>query len=206
MEIKSAEFVISNTDVRKCPEGTRPEYAFIGRSNVGKSSLINMLTARKGLAMTSQKPGKTLLINHFLINKEWFLVDLPGYGFAQRGKEGRENIRRIIKSYVLQRPQLTCLFVLLDCRHEPQKIDLEFMEWLGENEVPFAIIFTKIDKISRGRLTENLNKYKERLLETWEELPPILLSSSETKDGREEILDYIQSINQQLRDEQLAMN
>lgn len=206
MEIKSAEFVISNTDVRKCPEGTRPEYAFIGRSNVGKSSLINMLTARKGLAMTSQKPGKTLLINHFLINKEWFLVDLPGYGFAQRGKEGRENIRRIIESYVLQRPQLTCLFVLLDCRHEPQKIDLEFMEWLGENEVPFAIIFTKIDKISRGRLTDNLNKYKEKLLETWEELPPILLSSSETKDGREEILDYIQSINQQLRDEQLAMN
>lgn len=205
MEIKSAEFVISNTDVRKCPEGTRPEYAFIGRSNVGKSSLINMLTARKGLAMTSQKPGKTLLINHFLINKEWFLVDLPGYGFAQRGKEGRENIRRIIESYVLQRPQLTCLFVLLDCRHEPQKIDLEFMEWLGENEVPFAIIFTKIDKISRDRLTENLNKYKERLLETWEELPPILLSSSETKDGREEILDYIQSINRQLRDEQLAM-
>ena len=156
--------------------------------------------------MTSQKPGKTLLINHFLINKEWFLVDLPGYGFAQRGKEGRENIRRIIESYVLQRPQLTCLFVLLDCRHEPQKIDLEFMEWLGENEVPFAIIFTKIDKISRGRLTDNLNKYKEKLLETWEELPPILLSSSETKDGREEILDYIQSINQQLRDEQLAMN
>ena len=205
MEIKSAEFVISNTDVRKCPEGTRPEYAFIGRSNVGKSSLINMLTARKGLAMTSQKPGKTLLINHFLINKEWFLIDLPGYGFAQRGKEGRENIRRIIESYVLQRPQLTCLFVLLDCCHEPQKIDLEFMEWLGENEVPFAIIFTKIDKISRGRLTENLNKYKERLLETWEELPPILLSSSETKDGREEILDYIQSINRQLRDERLAM-
>lgn len=206
MEIKSAEFVISNTDVKKCPEGIRPEYAFIGRSNVGKSSLINMLTARKSLAMTSQKPGKTLLINHFLINKEWFLVDLPGYGFAQRGKEGRENIRRIIESYVLQRPQLTCLFVLLDCRHEPQKIDLEFMEWLGENEVPFAIIFTKIDKISRGRLTDNLNKYKEKLLETWEELPPILLSSSETKDGREEILDYIQSINQQLRDEQLAMN
>lgn len=205
MEIKSAEFVISNTDVRKCPEGTRPEYAFIGRSNVGKSSLINMLTARKDLAMTSQKPGKTLLINHFLINKEWFLVDLPGYGFAQRGKEGRENIRRIIESYVLQRPQLTCLFVLLDCRHEPQKIDLEFMEWLGENEVPFAIIFTKIDKISRGRLTENLNKYKERLLETWEELPPILLSSSETKDGREEILDYIQSINRQLRDERLSI-
>ncbi len=205
MEIKSAEFVISNTDAGKCPEGTRPEYAFIGRSNVGKSSLINMLTARKGLAMTSQKPGKTILINHFLINKEWFLVDLPGYGFARRGKEGRENIRRIIEGYVLQRQQLTCLFVLLDCRHEPQKIDLEFMEWLGECEVPFAIIFTKIDKISRGRLAENLDKYKECLLETWEELPPILLSSSETKDGREEILNYIHSINRQLRDERLTM-
>ncbi len=205
MEIKSAEFVISNTDVRKCPEGTRPEYAFIGRSNVGKSSLINMLTANKGLAKTSQKPGKTILINHFLINKEWFLVDLPGYGFARRGKMEREYLRHIIESYILQRQQLTCLFVLLDCRHEPQKIDLEFMEWLGENEVPFAIIFTKIDKLGRGKLTENLSKYKERLLETWEELPPILLSSSETKDGREEILDYIHSINRQLRDERLAM-
>lgn len=195
MEIKSAEFVISNTNVRKCPEGDKPEYAFIGRSNVGKSSLINMLTNRKGLAMTSQKPGKTLLINHFLINKEWFLVDLPGYGFAQRGKEGRENIRKIIESYILQRPQLTNLFVLLDSRLEAQKIDLEFMEWLGENGVPFSIIFTKIDKISNGRLQENVQKYKTKLLESWEELPPIFFSSSEKKVGRDEILDYIDEIN-----------
>ena len=200
MEIKSAEFVISNTDVRQCPEGTRPEYAFIGRSNVGKSSLINMLTAKRGLAMTSQKPGKTVLINHFLINDDWFLVDLPGYGYAQRGKEGRENIRRIIEGYILGREQLTCLFVLLDCRHEPQKIDLEFMEWLGENGIPFAIIFTKIDKISKGRLAANVEVYQKRLLETWEELPPILYSSSEKKEGRDEILGYIEEINQSLGD------
>ena len=199
MEIKSAEFVISNTDVQKCPDGTRPEYAFIGRSNVGKSSLINMLTARKRLAMTSQKPGKTQLINHFIINDDWYLVDLPGYGYAQRGKENRENLRRIIESYILRRPQLTCLFVLLDCRHAPQKIDLEFMEWLGENEVPFAIIFTKTDKISKGRLQENLDAYRRKMLETWEELPNILTSSSENKDGREEILHYIDEINRQTK-------
>ena len=199
MEITSAEFVISNTDVKKCPAGNFPEYAFIGRSNVGKSSLINMLTGKKGLAMTSQKPGKTLLINHFIINNNWFLVDLPGYGFAQRGKEGRQNIQRIIEDYILEREQLTNLFVLIDCRHEAQKIDLEFMEWLGENGVPFSIIFTKIDKISKGRLQENLKAYQEKLLETWEELPPILLSSSEKKDGREEILDYIDTINKSLK-------
>ena len=199
MEIKSAEFVISNTDVKKCPAGNFPEYAFIGRSNVGKSSLINMLTGKKGLAMTSQKPGKTLLINHFIINNNWFLVDLPGYGFAQRGKEGRQNIQRIIEDDILEREQLTNLFVLIDCRHEAQKIDLEFMEWLGENGVPFSIIFTKIDKISKGRLQENLKAYQEKLLETWEELPPILLSSSEKKDGREEILDYIDTINKSLK-------
>lgn len=199
MEIKSAEFVISNTDVKKCPAGNFSEYAFIGRSNVGKSSLINMLTGKKGLAMTSQKPGKTLLINHFIINNNWFLVDLPGYGFAQRGKEGRQNIQRIIEDYILEREQLTNLFVLIDCRHEAQKIDLEFMEWLGENGVPFSIIFTKIDKISKGRLQENLKAYQEKLLETWEELPPILLSSSEKKDGREEILDYIDTINKSLK-------
>ena len=199
MEIKSAEFVISNTDVKKCPAGNFPENAFIGRSNVGKSSLINMLTGKKGLAMTSQKPGKTLLINHFIINNNWFLVDLPGYGFAQRGKEGRQNIQRIIEDYILEREQLTNLFVLIDCRHEAQKIDLEFMEWLGENGVPFSIIFTKIDKISKGRLQENLKAYQEKLLETWEELPPILLSSSEKKDGREEILDYIDTINKSLK-------
>lgn len=195
MDIKSAEFVISNTNVMKCPEGNKPEYAFIGRSNVGKSSLINMLTNKKGLAMTSQTPGKTLLINHFLINDEWYLVDLPGYGYAQRGKEGRENIRKIIESYILGREQLTNLFVLLDCRHEAQKIDLEFMEWLGENGVPFSIIFTKIDKISKGRLQENFRKYKEKLLESWEELPPVFFSSSEKKEGRDEILDYIEQIN-----------
>lgn len=195
MEIKSANFVISNTDVRKCPEGNLPEYAFIGRSNVGKSSLINMLTQKKGLAMTSQTPGKTLLINHFLINNDWYLVDLPGYGYAQRGKEGRENIRRIIESYILERKQLTNLFVLLDCRHEAQKIDLEFMEWLGESGVPFSIIFTKIDKVSKGRLKENFEKYKAKLLENWEELPPIFFSSSEKKEGRDEILSYIDDIN-----------
>lgn len=199
MEIKSAEFVISNTDVKKCPAGNFPEYAFIGRSNVGKSSLINMLTGKKGLAMTSQKPGKTLLINHFMINNNWFLVDLPGYGFAQRGKEGRENIQRIIEDYILEREQLTNLFVLLDCRHEAQKIDLEFMEWLGENGVPFSIIFTKTDKISKGRLKENLKAYQDKLLESWEELPPILLSSSEKKDGREEILGFIDDINKSLK-------
>ena len=199
MEIKSAEFVISNTDVKKCPAGNFPEYAFIGRSNVGKSSLINMLTGKKGLAMTSQKPGKTLLINHFMINNNWFLVDLPGYGFAQHGKEGRENIQRIIEDYILEREQLTNLFVLLDCRHEAQKIDLEFMEWLGENGVPFSIIFTKIDKISKGRLKENLKAYQDKLLESWEELPPILLSSSEKKEGREDILSYIEDINKSLK-------
>lgn len=202
MEIKSAEFIISNTDFRKCPEGARPEYAFIGRSNVGKSSLINMLTGRKGLAMTSQKPGKTLLINHFLINNQWYLVDLPGYGFAQRGKGQREQLRKIIESYALYREQLTCLFVLLDSRLKPQRIDMEFMEWLGENGIPFAIIFTKTDKLSHSRLMENLHFYKQQLSETWEELPPILLSSAETKAGREEILDYISSINHSLRNEQ----
>ncbi|WP_293669359.1 ribosome biogenesis GTP-binding protein YihA/YsxC [uncultured Parabacteroides sp.] len=198
MEIKSAEFVISNTDVKKCPAGNLPEYAFIGRSNVGKSSLINMLTGKKGLAMTSQKPGKTMLINHFLINGQWYLVDLPGYGFAQRGKEGRDNIQRIIEDYILEREQLTNLFVLIDSRHEPQKIDLEFMEWLGENGIPFSLIFTKIDKISKSRLQENLRAYQTKLLESWEELPPILLSSSEKKEGRDEILNYIEEINKSL--------
>jgi len=198
MEIKSAEFVISNTDVRKCPEGNLPEYAFIGRSNVGKSSLINMLTNRKGLAMTSQKPGKTQLINHFIINNNWYLVDLPGYGYAQRGKDGREKIRKIIDAYILKRMQLTNLFLLLDCRHEAQKIDLDFMEWLGNSDIPFSIIFTKTDKLSKSRLTENINAYKERLHETWEELPPILLSSSTSREGRDEILSYIDEINNSL--------
>ena len=198
MEIKSAEFVVSNTDVRKCPESKMPEYAFIGRSNVGKSSLINMITGKKGLAMTSSKPGKTQLINHFIINDSWYLVDLPGYGYAQRGKEGRENIRRIIEDYILEREQLTNLFVLLDCRLEAQKIDLEFMEWLGENGIPFSIVFTKIDKLGGGKLREKLSAYTKKLLESWEELPPILLTSSEKKEGKEELLNYIDEITKSL--------
>lgn len=200
MEIRSAEFVISNTKVEKCPATQLPEYAFIGRSNVGKSSLINMLTKRPKLAMTSATPGKTLLINHFLVNKEWFLVDLPGYGYAMHGKRQVDKIQRIIESYILEREQMTCLFVLVDCRLEPQKIDLEFMEWLGENEVPFAIIFTKADKLGGGKARENVNRYLQKLKEQWEELPPYFLSSSEKKIGRMEILDYIDSVNQQLKD------
>ena len=195
MIIKKAEFVISNSDYRKCPQDGKPEYAFIGRSNVGKSSLINMLTNRKGLAMTSSTPGKTMLINHFLINGEWYLVDLPGYGYARRGKEGRDKLRKIIEDYVLEREAMTNLFVLVDSRHEAQKIDLEFMEWLGENGVPFAIVFTKADKLGSGRLQLNINAYKEKLLETWEELPPVFVTSSEKGQGREELLSYIEQIN-----------
>ena len=198
MEIKKAEFVVSNVDVNKCPEGNLPEYAFIGRSNVGKSSLINMITGKKGLAMTSSKPGKTQLINHFIIDDKWYLVDLPGYGYAQRGKEGRENIRKIIEDYILEREQLTNLFVLLDCRLEAQKIDLEFMEWLGENGIPFSIIFTKTDKLGGGRMRENLHAYTKNLQESWEELPPIFLTSAEKKEGKTEVLDYIDSITKSL--------
>lgn len=198
MDIKSAEFVISNTDIKKCPDSRLPEYAFIGRSNVGKSSLINMLTNKKGLAMTSSKPGKTLLINHFLINNNWHLVDLPGYGYATAGKATREKLKDIIESYILYREQLTCLFVLLDVRHEPQTIDLEFMEWLGENGVPFSIVFTKLDKLSHVRAVENVNRYRESLLEQWEELPPVFITSSEKRQGREELLAYIENINQSL--------
>lgn len=199
MIIKDAQFVISNTDYTKCPQDNRPEYAFIGRSNVGKSSLINMLTNRKGLAMTSSTPGKTQLINHFIINDDWYLVDLPGYGYAQRGKEGRRQIAEIIESYIYHREQMTALFVLLDSRHEPQKIDLEFMEALGENGVPFAIIFTKIDKQSKSKTSDSIQRYKDKLLETWEELPPIFITSSEHKIGGEEILDYIDQISKELR-------
>ena len=198
MEIKKAEFVVSNVDVNKCPEGNLPEYAFIGRSNVGKSSLINMITGKKGLAMTSSKPGKTQLINHFIIDDKWYLVDLPGYGYAQRGKEGRENIRKIIEDYILEREQLTNLFVLLDCRLEAQKIDLEFMEWLGENGIPFSIIFTKTDKLGGGRMRENLHAYTKILQESWEDLPPIFLTSAEKKEGKTEVLDYIDSITKSL--------
>lgn len=201
MLIKDAEYVIGNTDIQKCPEGNLPEYAFIGRSNVGKSSLINMLTNRKGLAMTSSKPGKTMLINHFIINSDWYLVDLPGYGYARQSKDSRAKIQQIIEDYILERQQLTNLFVLIDSRIEPQKIDLEFMEWLGENEVPFSIVFTKTDKNSATRTRLNLDTYKEKLLEQWEELPPIFITSSETRVGREEILNYIEEINKMMNEE-----
>lgn len=193
--IQQAEFVISSPDVASCPSSRLPEYAFIGRSNVGKSSLINMLTHNPKLAKTSQKPGKTLLINHFLIDKRWHLVDLPGYGYAQAGQKQRDKLRAMIERYCLLRQELCSLFVLIDCRLEPQPIDLEFMEWLGENEVPFAIVFTKADKLGKVRLRENVEAYKAKLLETWIELPPIFVTSAENKTGEDELLAYIESIN-----------
>ncbi len=200
MEIKSATFVISNTDISRCPQDGLPEYAFIGRSNVGKSSLINMLTRRNGLAMTSSTPGKTMLINHFLINNAWYIVDLPGYGYASRGKAERERLQRIIESYILGRMQMTNLFLLIDSRHAPLPIDLEFIEWLGENEVPFSIVFTKADKLSRSGLQSNVKAYLEKLSEQWEELPPYFVTSAEKGTGREELLDYIAQINASLKE------
>ena len=196
--VKSARFVISNTDIKKCPQDGKPEYAFIGRSNVGKSSLINALTNQKKLAMTSATPGKTLLINHYLINNEWYLVDLPGYGYAQRSKSQNEQLEHIISSYVLDREAMTLLFVLIDCRHEPQKIDLEFFQWLGENGVPFSIIFTKADKLTKTALASNVAAYKAKLLEEWEELPPVFVTSSENGTGRNDVLQYIEEINSTL--------
>jgi GTP-binding protein len=193
--VKSARFVISNTDINKCPNDGKPEYAFIGRSNVGKSSLINMVTGHRKLAMTSATPGKTLLINHFIVNDEWYLVDLPGYGYAKRSKSQNEQLEHIISNYVLNREAMTLLFVLIDCRHEPQKIDLEFFQWLGENGVPFSIIFTKADKLTKTALSSNIAAYKKRLLEDWEELPPVFITSSETGLGREDVLQYIEQIN-----------
>lgn len=198
MEIKTARFIISNSDYTKCPEGTMNEYAFVGRSNVGKSSLINMLTGKKGLAMTSSTPGKTLLINHFLINDEWYLVDLPGYGYAQRGEKERIKIQHIIEEYVLNRKQLANLFLLIDVRLEPQAKDLSFMEWCAEHEVPFAIIFTKADKLKGGKLQSNLLHYLDELKKNWSELPPYFVTSSEKKSGRDEVLDYINKINKNL--------
>ncbi len=198
MDIKFAEFVISNSQVGKCPDHKLPEYAFIGRSNVGKSSLINMLTGRSKLAMTSATPGKTILINHFLINKEWYLVDLPGYGYAKRDKQTQERLGEIIRNYVLHRVQLTCIFVLIDVRHAPQRIDLEFIEWLGENSVPFALIFTKADKLTKGGVQKNVSAYLSQLSEQWEELPRYFISSSTKQQGREEILNYIDEINRTL--------
>lgn len=196
MVISSAKFEISNTDVSKCPSGKFHEYAFIGRSNVGKSSLINMLTGRKNLAMTSSTPGKTMLINHFLINDSWYIVDLPGYGYAQRGKNSRKQLQRIIEDYILERPQMTNLFVLVDSRHNPQKIDLEFMEWLGENGIPFSIVFTKLDKLSSAAGKKQVEAYCNSLLEQWEELPPVFKSSSADGRGRNEILSYIEEMNE----------
>lgn len=195
MVIKDAKFIISNTDYKKCPQDGKREYAFIGRSNVGKSSLINMLTNRNKLAMTSSTPGKTLLINHFLINDEWYLVDLPGYGYAKRGKESRNLLTTIIESYILKREELTNLFLLIDSRHEPMKIDLEFITWLGTNGVPFSIIFTKIDKLSKSTLKQHIEIYKNELQKEWETLPPIFLSSAESKEGKDEILNYIEQLN-----------
>ena len=208
--IRTATYIISSPDVKDCPKTGKPEYAFIGRSNVGKSSLINMLCHNPKLAKTSQKPGKTLLINHFLVesgelkversskveSSKWYIVDLPGYGFAQTGLKQREALRRMIERYCLLREEMVCLFVLVDCRHEPQKIDLEFMAWLGENGVPFAIVFTKGDKLGKVRLKENVEAYKNRLLEEWEELPPIFVTSSETGMGGEELTNYIEELNE----------
>ncbi|MDE6218536.1 MAG: ribosome biogenesis GTP-binding protein YihA/YsxC [Muribaculaceae bacterium] len=200
MPIKNAKFEISNVNVEKCPQHTAPEYAFIGRSNVGKSSLINMLTGKKGMAKTSQRPGKTLLINHFSINDgEWWIVDLPGYGYASRGKDQRKEISRIIDSYIDNREQMTLLFVLLDIRHEPQKIDLEFINHLGEHGVPFALVFTKADKLGPVAAQRNIEAYKKTLLKTWEELPPIFLTSSEKREGRDELLSYIEDLNEEIK-------
>ncbi len=198
MEITSAKFAISNSRADMCPKSDLPEYAFVGRSNVGKSSLINMLTNNSKLAMTSSTPGKTLLINHFIINNAWYLVDLPGYGYAQRGKKVMEDIKNLIQHYILERTQMTCLFVLIDSRLEPQKIDLAFIEWLGENGIPFALVFTKADKQNISKTRQNVNRFLDTLKEQWEELPLHFITSAEKKTGRKELLDYIESINRSL--------
>lgn len=199
MEIKTAAFSLSAPMVSMCPNDTKPEYAFIGRSNVGKSSLINMLTNHSKLAKTSSTPGKTLLINHFIINKEWYLVDLPGYGFAKRSKKEVDRLDQMIRGYILQREQLANVFVLVDIRLEPQKIDLEFIEWLGMSGIPFSIVFTKADKLSATKANQSVEIYKQKLLETWEELPPMFVTSAEKKQGRDEVLGYIERINKELK-------
>ena len=198
MKIKSAEFIISNSLVAKCPKDRLPEYAFIGRSNVGKSSLINMLTNKKNLAKTSGRPGKTQLINHFMINKEWFLVDLPGYGYARVSKKSKKTFQKFITDYFERREQMVCAFVLVDSRHEPQKVDLEFMDWLGRNQVPFNLIFTKADKLKPEALKRNIARYQEILLETWEECPQHFTTSSSNYTGKDELLAYIHSINESM--------
>ena len=200
MKIKSADFVISNTDINKCPKESIPEYAFIGRSNVGKSSLINMLTGRKSLAKISGKPGKTQLINHFKINENWFLVDLPGYGYAKVSKKNRSIFAKFIYEYLEKRENLICTFVLVDSRHEPQKIDMLFMEWLGKNQIPFVIVFTKMDKLSSSQLNKNTTKYKTEMLKTWEDIPQTFRSSAESGLGKIEILKFIQQTNASVKD------
>lgn len=200
MEVKSADFVISAPTVSMCPSDTKPEYAFIGRSNVGKSSLINMLARNKRLAKTSATPGKTLLINHFIINKEWYLVDLPGYGYAKRSKKEIAKLDQMIRGYILGREQLVNVFVLVDIRLEPQAIDLEFVNWLGISSIPFAIVFTKADKLTQAKVRANVASYEKKLLETWEEMPPYFVTSSEKHQGRDEVLDYIEQINRSLKE------
>ena len=198
MEIKNSQFVISAPTVEKCPKDNKPEYAFIGRSNVGKSSLINMLCNHKGLAKTSATPGKTLLINLFLVNREWYLVNLPGYGYAKRSKSVQDQLQRMISSYILQRQQLVNVFVLIDIRHDPQKIDREFIDWLGVSSVPFSIVFTKADKLGPVKARQNAERWMESLRDTWETLPPYFITSSEKKTGRQEVIDYIGQINDSL--------
>ena len=200
MDIKNAKFLTSSANIEQCPKDDKPEYAFIGRSNVGKSSLINMLCNHKGLAKTSSTPGKTLLINHFIIDDCWYLVDLPGYGFAKRSKSMQQKIENMITSYIMQRQQLVNLFLLIDIRHDPQKIDLEFIDWLGNSGIPFSIIFTKADKLSNLKAGEHVKKYMDKLQETWEELPPYFVTSSEKRTGREQVLDYIGEINKSLKE------
>ena len=199
MEIKTAQFTLSAPTVSMCPKDTKPEYAFIGRSNVGKSSLINMLTNSKKLAKTSATPGKTILINHFIINNQWYLVDLPGYGYAKRSKTEIKKLDQMIQGYILQREQLVNTFVLVDIRLEAQKIDLEFIDWLGRSSIPFAIVFTKADKLSAAKVIQQVEAYKQTLLQTWEELPPLFITSAEKKQGRDELLSYIEEINNSLK-------
>jgi len=195
MIIQSAEFLQSNTSVKDCPRPDYPEYAFIGRSNVGKSSLINMLIGRKGLAKTSSTPGKTQLINHFLINQKWYIADLPGYGFAKVSKTSKAKWDLMIREYLLQRPNLLTVFVLIDSRHEPQKIDLNFIHWLGTKEIPFSIVFTKMDKLSKAKVLKNTDQFKREMLKTWAALPPLFVTSSENKTGRDEVLGFIEEVN-----------
>lgn len=202
MEIKTSDFTLSAPRESMCPKDNKPEYAFIGRSNVGKSSLINMLCNHKGLAKTSATPGKTLLINHFIINNEWYIVDLPGYGFAKRSKKVQQELERMITGYILQRKQLVNVFVLVDIRHEQQKVDREFVDWLGTSQIPFCIVFTKADKLSAAKAKENAKAWMDKLLDTWEELPPYFITSAEKKTGKEEVLDYIGQINKSLKEEE----